>query len=208
MNMLGASSTHQGKYSNYFESLPLSTNECVPSIVQVQKVELKPLPETLRYAYMRKEETLPKRFSGGSRRREGSSFDERGAAIARGAAMAKGATTVVGTEEGEGDSFDERGAATERGAADSAIVAATTRDATNELRFLQLCSDAAFGPGFWCPILPVWLLLCLLCFERLCGALDLGWIVFAEGSRFFWLVGLLLPCVVVCSFVVSIKCSC
>ena len=57
--MLGASSPRQGKFSNYFESLPISTNELVPSIVQAPKLELKPLPKTLRYAYLEKEETLP-----------------------------------------------------------------------------------------------------------------------------------------------------
>ena len=53
--MLGVSSTHQGKFSNYFESLPLSTNELVPSIIQAPKLELKSLPETLHYAYLGKE---------------------------------------------------------------------------------------------------------------------------------------------------------
>ncbi|XP_050117637.1 uncharacterized protein LOC126595360 [Malus sylvestris] len=42
-----------------FEALPLSQAKIVPSIIQPPKLELKPLPETLKYAYLGDSETLP-----------------------------------------------------------------------------------------------------------------------------------------------------
>ncbi|XP_020417999.1 uncharacterized protein LOC109948709 [Prunus persica] len=46
-------------FNSIFEPLPLSTNKLVPSIVKAPQVELKPLPENLKYAYLGDEKTLP-----------------------------------------------------------------------------------------------------------------------------------------------------
>jgi hypothetical protein len=47
-----------GKSSNFI-SLPISDKELVPSVIQAPTLELKPLPEHLKYAYLEREETLP-----------------------------------------------------------------------------------------------------------------------------------------------------
>nr|XP_011470217.1 PREDICTED: uncharacterized protein LOC105353148 [Fragaria vesca subsp. vesca] len=44
---------------NQFESLPLSTNKVMPSIQQAPKLELKPLPQHLKYVFSGESETLP-----------------------------------------------------------------------------------------------------------------------------------------------------
>ena len=44
---------------NQFEPLPLSTNKVVPSIQQAPKLELKPLPQHLKYVFLGDSETLP-----------------------------------------------------------------------------------------------------------------------------------------------------
>ncbi|XP_062008347.1 uncharacterized protein LOC133725208 [Rosa rugosa] len=48
-----------GGNSNDFTSLPLSTEKLLPSVVQAPKLELKPLPDHLKYAFLGEEETLP-----------------------------------------------------------------------------------------------------------------------------------------------------
>ncbi|XP_024178672.1 uncharacterized protein LOC112184654 [Rosa chinensis] len=48
----------QGKPSNFI-SLPISDAKLVPSVIQAPKVELKPLPDHLKYAYLGDNETLP-----------------------------------------------------------------------------------------------------------------------------------------------------
>ena len=47
-----------GKSSN-FMSLPISDQALVPSVIQAPTLELKPLPEHLKYAYLGEEETFP-----------------------------------------------------------------------------------------------------------------------------------------------------
>ncbi|BBN70473.1 transposable element gene, partial [Prunus dulcis] len=59
VNMLEALPPQRGKFNSIFEPLPLSTNKLVPSIVKAPQVELKPLPENLKYAYLGDEKTLP-----------------------------------------------------------------------------------------------------------------------------------------------------
>ncbi|XP_068319122.1 uncharacterized protein [Pyrus communis] len=49
---------HDGKSSN-FESIPISTNKLLPSIVQAPTLDLKPLPSHLKYIFLGEEETLP-----------------------------------------------------------------------------------------------------------------------------------------------------
>jgi len=41
------------------ESLPVSTSIPVPSIIEIPKLELKPLPDMLKYAFLGESETLP-----------------------------------------------------------------------------------------------------------------------------------------------------
>ncbi|XP_016648291.1 PREDICTED: uncharacterized protein LOC103326881 [Prunus mume] len=59
VNILEALPPQRGKFNSIFESLPLSTNKLVPSIVKAPQVELKPLPENLKYAYLGDKKTLP-----------------------------------------------------------------------------------------------------------------------------------------------------
>ncbi|CAL2259848.1 unnamed protein product [Prunus armeniaca] len=59
VNMLEALPPQRGKFNSIFEPLPLSTNKLIPSIVKAPQVELKPLPENLKYAYLGDEKTLP-----------------------------------------------------------------------------------------------------------------------------------------------------
>ncbi|CAN6554883.1 unnamed protein product [Malus baccata var. baccata] len=47
-----------GKYTNR-ESIPISTNKLLPSIIQAPILELKPLPSHLKYIFLGKNETLP-----------------------------------------------------------------------------------------------------------------------------------------------------
>ncbi|CAN6711723.1 unnamed protein product [Malus baccata var. baccata] len=47
-----------GKYTNR-ESIPISTNKLLPSIVQAPVLELKPLPSHLKYIFLGENETLP-----------------------------------------------------------------------------------------------------------------------------------------------------
>ena len=49
---------HEGKFPN-FESIPISTNKLLPSIVQAPTIDLKPLPSHLKYIFLGEEETLP-----------------------------------------------------------------------------------------------------------------------------------------------------
>ncbi|KAM2292997.1 hypothetical protein ACFXTI_027666 [Malus domestica] len=50
--------THDGKYFNR-ESIPISTNKLLPSIIQAPILELKPLPSHLKYIFLGENETLP-----------------------------------------------------------------------------------------------------------------------------------------------------
>ncbi|KAM1648158.1 hypothetical protein ACFX2K_009595 [Malus domestica] len=50
--------THDGKFSNR-ESIPISTNKLLPSIIQALILELKPLPSHLKYIFLGENETLP-----------------------------------------------------------------------------------------------------------------------------------------------------
>ncbi|CAN6691832.1 unnamed protein product [Malus baccata var. baccata] len=50
--------THDGKFPNR-ESIPISTNKLLPSIIQAPTLELKPLPSHLKYIFLRENETLP-----------------------------------------------------------------------------------------------------------------------------------------------------
>ncbi|KAI9170369.1 hypothetical protein LWI28_026940 [Acer negundo] len=59
VSMLEALLCQIGKYIPNFESLPLSTDKLVPSIVKAPQVELKPLLESLKYTYLGDGETLP-----------------------------------------------------------------------------------------------------------------------------------------------------
>ncbi|KAM2523463.1 hypothetical protein PS1_030281 [Malus domestica] len=49
---------HHGKPSNPI-SIPVSTNTLLPSMIQAPVLELKPLPDHLKYAFLGEEETLP-----------------------------------------------------------------------------------------------------------------------------------------------------
>lgn len=53
------SAIHINKWQPRFESLPPSHNKLVPSIEMAPKLELKPLPVHLKYAYLGSSETLP-----------------------------------------------------------------------------------------------------------------------------------------------------
>ncbi|CAN6720974.1 unnamed protein product [Malus baccata var. baccata] len=50
--------THDSKFSNR-ESIPISTNKLLPSIIQAPILELKPLPSHLKYIFLGENETLP-----------------------------------------------------------------------------------------------------------------------------------------------------
>ncbi|CAN6718959.1 unnamed protein product [Malus baccata var. baccata] len=50
--------THDGKSPNR-ESIPISTNKLLPSIIQAPILELKPLPSHLKYIFLGENETLP-----------------------------------------------------------------------------------------------------------------------------------------------------
>ncbi|KAM1705806.1 hypothetical protein ACFX2K_028037 [Malus domestica] len=50
--------THDGKYFNH-ESIPISTNKLLPSIIQAPILELKPLPSHLKYIFLGENKTLP-----------------------------------------------------------------------------------------------------------------------------------------------------
>ncbi|XP_068309734.1 uncharacterized protein [Pyrus communis] len=49
----------RGKFSSYFISLPTSNEKNLPSVIQAPKLELKPIPEHLKYAFLGEDETLP-----------------------------------------------------------------------------------------------------------------------------------------------------
>ncbi|CAN6544134.1 unnamed protein product [Malus baccata var. baccata] len=49
---------HGGKSPN-FDSIPISTNKLLPSIIQAHVLELKPLPSHLKYIFLGEKETLP-----------------------------------------------------------------------------------------------------------------------------------------------------
>ncbi|XP_068344115.1 uncharacterized protein [Pyrus communis] len=49
----------RGKSSSYFISLPTSNEKILPSVIQAPKLELKPIPEHLKYAFLGEDETLP-----------------------------------------------------------------------------------------------------------------------------------------------------
>ncbi|CAL2228629.1 unnamed protein product [Prunus armeniaca] len=59
VNILEALPPQRGKFNSIFEPLPLTTNKLVPSIVKAPQVELKPIPENLKYAYLGDKKTLP-----------------------------------------------------------------------------------------------------------------------------------------------------
>src|SRR5436190_1054415 len=50
---------YSNMYRPKFESLPASTSKLLPSIIEAPKLELKPLPEHLKYIFLGDEETLP-----------------------------------------------------------------------------------------------------------------------------------------------------
>src|SRR5438270_6094312 len=50
---------YSSMYRPRFESLPASTSKLLPSIIEAPKLELKPLPEHLKYIFLGDEETLP-----------------------------------------------------------------------------------------------------------------------------------------------------
>ena len=50
--------SYLGKYTPPL-SIPLSTNKALPSVVKAPVLELKPLPDYLKYAYLGEDETLP-----------------------------------------------------------------------------------------------------------------------------------------------------
>ena len=50
--------THVGTSSN-FDSIPVSTNKLLPSVIQAPTLELKPLPSHLKYVFLGEHETLP-----------------------------------------------------------------------------------------------------------------------------------------------------
>ena len=47
------------RYDLFYIDLPLSNNKILPSIMQAPTLELKTLPNHLKYIYLREEETLP-----------------------------------------------------------------------------------------------------------------------------------------------------
>ncbi|XP_070662294.1 uncharacterized protein [Malus domestica] len=49
----------RGKCSSYFISLPTSNEKTLPSVIQAPKLELKPIPKHLKYAFLGEDETLP-----------------------------------------------------------------------------------------------------------------------------------------------------
>ncbi|TQD98458.1 hypothetical protein C1H46_015913 [Malus baccata] len=49
----------RGKWSSYFISLPTFNEKTLPSVIQAPKLELKPIPEHLKYAFLGEDETLP-----------------------------------------------------------------------------------------------------------------------------------------------------
>ncbi|XP_008229105.1 PREDICTED: uncharacterized protein LOC103328489 [Prunus mume] len=49
----------RGKSSSYFISLPTSNEKTFPSVIQAPKLELKPIPKHLKYAFLGEDETLP-----------------------------------------------------------------------------------------------------------------------------------------------------
>ncbi|XP_068319470.1 uncharacterized protein [Pyrus communis] len=49
----------RGKSSSYFIYLPTSNEKILPSVIQAPKLELKPIPEHLKYAFLGEDETLP-----------------------------------------------------------------------------------------------------------------------------------------------------
>ncbi|XP_021717418.1 uncharacterized protein LOC110685238 [Chenopodium quinoa] len=49
----------QGRYADRFMKLPVTSNRLLPSIVQAPEVELKPLPDHLKYAFLGENDTLP-----------------------------------------------------------------------------------------------------------------------------------------------------
>ena len=49
----------RGKCSSYFISLPTFNEKTLPSVIQAPKLELKPIPEHLKYAFLGEDETLP-----------------------------------------------------------------------------------------------------------------------------------------------------
>ncbi|CAN6544188.1 unnamed protein product [Malus baccata var. baccata] len=59
-----------GKYTNR-ESIPISTNKLLPSIIQAPILELKPLPSHLKYIFLGENETLPAIISSSLTAQEG-----------------------------------------------------------------------------------------------------------------------------------------
>ncbi|XP_021759253.1 uncharacterized protein LOC110724165 isoform X2 [Chenopodium quinoa] len=49
----------QGRYADKFMKLPVTSNRLLPSVVQPPEVELKPLPDHLKYAFLGENDTLP-----------------------------------------------------------------------------------------------------------------------------------------------------
>ncbi|CAN6562609.1 unnamed protein product [Malus baccata var. baccata] len=49
----------RGKCSSYFISLPTSNEKTLPSVIQAPKLELKPIPEHLKYKFFGEDKTLP-----------------------------------------------------------------------------------------------------------------------------------------------------
>ncbi|KAM2388572.1 hypothetical protein ACFXTH_038002 [Malus domestica] len=49
----------RGKCSSYFISPPTFNEKTLPSVIQAPKLELKPIPEHLKYAFLGEDETLP-----------------------------------------------------------------------------------------------------------------------------------------------------
>ncbi|XP_070679213.1 uncharacterized protein [Malus domestica] len=49
----------RGKCSSHFISLPTSNEKTLPSVIQAPKLELKPIPKHLKYAFFGEDETLP-----------------------------------------------------------------------------------------------------------------------------------------------------
>ncbi|XP_070668790.1 uncharacterized protein [Malus domestica] len=49
----------RGKCFSYFIYLPISNEKTLPSVIQAPKLELKPIPEHLKYAFLGEDETLP-----------------------------------------------------------------------------------------------------------------------------------------------------
>ncbi|KAM1109694.1 hypothetical protein EV2_009395 [Malus domestica] len=49
----------RGKSSSYFISLPTSNEKTLPSVIQAPKLELKSIPEHLKYAFLGEDEILP-----------------------------------------------------------------------------------------------------------------------------------------------------